>query len=64
MTKGMEAVKDAALYWRVPWVEIEAPKGIYVNFDGEPTHATHHRFEIEPGRLKLHLPESTDLLSR
>ncbi|MBT8470706.1 MAG: lipid kinase YegS [Myxococcales bacterium] len=63
MTHGMQAVKDAALYWRVPWVEIEAPKGIYVNLDGEPTHATHHRFEVEPRRLKLHLPESTSLLT-
>lgn len=63
MTKGMQAVKDAALYWRVPWVEVEAPKGIYVNLDGEPTHATHHRFEIEAQRLKLHLPESTPLLT-
>jgi lipid kinase YegS len=64
MTKGLQAVKDAALYWRVPWVDVDAPKGLYVNLDGEPTHATHHRFEIEPGRLKLHLPESTALLSQ
>jgi lipid kinase YegS len=63
MRKGMQAVKDAALYWRVPWFEIEAPKGIYINLDGEPTHATHHRFEIDAGRLKLHLPESTPLLT-
>ena len=63
MTKGMQAVKDAALYWRVPWVEVEAPKGIYINLDGEPTHATHHRFEIDAGRLELHLPESTPLLT-
>lgn len=63
MTHGMQAVKDAALYWRVPWIEIEAPKGIYVNLDGEPTHATHHRFEVESQRLKLHLPESTPLIS-
>jgi lipid kinase YegS len=63
MRKGMQAVKDAALYWRVPWFEVEAPKGIYINLDGEPTHATHHRFEIDAGRLKLHLPESTPLLT-
>jgi lipid kinase YegS len=63
MTKGLQAVKDAAVYWRVPWVEVDAPKGLYVNLDGEPTHATHHRFDIEPKRLKLHLPESTELLS-
>jgi diacylglycerol kinase family enzyme len=37
--------------------------GIYINLDGEPTHATHHRFEIDAGRLKLHLPESTPLLT-
>jgi diacylglycerol kinase family enzyme len=64
MTKGLhQALKDAARFWRVAWVEVEAPKGIYVNLDGEPTHATHHRFELEPKRLKLHLPESTPLLS-
>ena len=63
MTKGLQAVKEAALYRRVPWVEVDAPKGLYVNLDGEPTHATHHRFEIETERLKLHLPESTELLS-
>jgi lipid kinase YegS len=64
MTKGLQAVKDAAKYWRVPWVDVDAPKGIYVNLDGEPTHATHHRFEVEPKRLRLHLPESTQLLSQ
>ena len=63
MTKGLQAVQEAAVYWRVPWVEVDAPKGLYVNLDGEPTHATHHRFDIEPKRLKLHLPESTELLS-
>jgi lipid kinase YegS len=63
MTKGLHAIKDAALYWRVPWVEVEAPKGLYVNLDGEPTHATHHRFDIEPTRCALHLPESTPLLA-
>lgn len=63
MTKGLQAVKDAALYWRTPWVDVEAPKGIYVNLDGEPTHATEHRFEVESRRLKLHLPESTPLLA-
>ena len=64
MTKGLhQALKDAARFWRVPWVEVEAPKGIYINLDGEPTHATHHRFELEAKRLKLHLPESTPLLS-
>ena len=52
-----------AHYRRVPWIEVDAPKGLYVNLDGEPTHATHHRFDIEPKRLKLHLPESTELLS-
>ena len=45
-------------------VEVEVPSGLHVNLDGEPTHATHHRFDIEPQRLKLHLPESTELLSR
>ena len=64
MTKGMQAVKDATLYWRVPWVEIEAPKGLYINLDGEPMHASHYRFDIEPNRINLHLPESTSLLSR
>ena len=63
MTKGLQAVKEAALYRRVPWIEVDAPKGLYVNLDGEPTHATHHRFDIEAKRLKLHLPESTQLLS-
>jgi len=64
MSKGLQAAKEAALYRRVPWVEVDAPNGLYVNLDGEPTHATHHRFDIDPGRLKLHLPESTELLSR
>jgi lipid kinase YegS len=63
MTKGLQAVKDAALYWRVPWVDVEAPKGLYVNLDGEPTHSTHHRFDIQPKRYALHLPESTPLLA-
>ena len=62
MTRGLDAAKDAALYWRVPWVEVDAPDGLYVNLDGEPTHATAHRFDIEPASLALHLPESTELL--
>ena len=63
MTKGLQAAKDAARYRRVPWVEIDAPDGLYVNLDGEPQHATHYRFEIEENALKLHLPESTGLLA-
>ena len=62
MSRGLDAAKDAALYWRVPWVEVDAPDGLYVNLDGEPTHATRHRFDIEPRSLVLHLPESTELL--
>ena len=34
MTKGLQAVKDAALFWRVPSLEIDAPNGLYVNLRG------------------------------
>ncbi len=61
MTRGLRSIEDAVLRWRIPWVEIEAEQGLYVNLDGEPTHATHHRFDIEKAGVRMVLPPDSPL---
>lgn len=63
MARGVRAVDDAVVRFRVPWIEIYADSGLYINLDGEPTHATHHRFDIAPGAVQLILPGASPLLA-
>lgn len=58
-----EALEEATLRWRVPWVEVTSEEVVTVNLDGEPRAATTHRFEVAPGALTLALPEGCPLIA-
>jgi lipid kinase YegS len=49
---------------RLPWVEIKASEGLYINLDGEPLEGDSLRFSARPAALQVHLPEQSPLLSR
>lgn len=57
--QGIEAVSVGA---RLPWLEVSAGEPLDVNLDGEPWAGEPLRFEIEAGRLRLHLPADSPLL--
>lgn len=59
--RGLHA--SAAKSVRLPWVEIEAPEGLYMNLDGEPLHETRLHLKLLPGRLPVHLPKNSPLLA-
>ncbi|WP_166224323.1 lipid kinase YegS [Pseudomonas atagonensis] len=48
---------------RLPWVEIKASEGLYINLDGEPLEGDSMRFEALPAALQVHLPTNSPLLS-
>ncbi|MEM6296712.1 MAG: lipid kinase YegS, partial [Myxococcota bacterium] len=56
MTRGPDALEALTRRWRTPWVEVEADAGMHINLDGEPTHASRHRFEVDAGGLLFALP--------
>lgn len=47
---------------RAPWVVVEAPEGLHVNLDGEPMSGTRFRFEVQPDRLRIHLPPGSPVI--
>ncbi|MFW9077706.1 lipid kinase YegS [Pseudomonas sp. P2757] len=48
---------------RLPWVEIKAAEGLYINLDGEPLEGENMRFTARPAALQVHLPQDSPLLS-
>lgn len=48
---------------RLPWVEIKAAEGLYINLDGEPLEGDNMRFSARPKALRVHLPDDSPLLS-
>lgn len=52
-----------ARHYRVPWLEMESDRAIPINLDGEPIETTRVRFEVQPGAIRLVLPEDCPLLS-
>lgn len=64
MTEGGRAALDkVALRRAVPWVEIEPAAPLTLNLDGEPVKAARFRIECVPGRVRMHLPGDSALLS-
>ncbi|MDH5823019.1 lipid kinase YegS [Luteimonas sp. RD2P54] len=57
------ALEQVAVRARLPWVEVEAREPIYLNLDGEPVEADRFRIECVPGRVRMHLPAGSPLLS-
>jgi len=58
---GVDAVSVSA---RVPWLNVEAPKAIDINLDGEPFSGATLRFGVRAGALRMHLPADSPLLVR
>lgn len=54
-----EVARQASL----PWVEIHSDSPLTLNLDGEPMQACHFRIDCIPGRVRMHLPAGTVLLS-
>lgn len=64
LTAGREqALERVAVRTRLPWLEIDAPKALTLNLDGEPCAA--HRFHVDcvAHRLRMHLPQDCPLRS-
>jgi len=47
---------------RLPWIEIKASEGLYINLDGEPLEGDKLRFVVRPAALLVHLPGHSPLL--
>jgi lipid kinase YegS len=60
--QGLPALGDAVVRTRTPWLEIESPSELNINLDGEAVVGTSFRFEVQPGVLRLHLPEGSPIL--
>lgn len=48
---------------RLPWVEIKTAQGLSLNLDGEPLSGESLRFTVRKGALRVHLPDTSPLLS-
>jgi lipid kinase YegS len=64
LTQGKQALLDAALRTRLPWLDIHCPDGLMLNLDGEPVEACDFRVDVVPGRLRMHLGSGSALLER
>ncbi|MDI2591179.1 lipid kinase YegS [Pseudomonas sp. 681] len=47
---------------RLPWIEIKASEGLYINLDGEPLEGNNLRFSARAKALRVHLPPDSPLL--
>jgi lipid kinase YegS len=64
LTEGKHAALDrVATRAQLPWVEIDAAEPLTLNLDGEPVESAHFRIECVPGRVRMHLPAESVLLS-
>jgi len=62
LAEGKGAALDrVAVRCALPWIEIEAPRPLTLNLDGEPVEATRFRIECVPGRVRMHLPADCPL---
>lgn len=52
-----------ARYHQAPWVEFESESEVPINLDGEPTSHKRIRFEVQPGAIRLVLPDGCPVLS-
>jgi diacylglycerol kinase family enzyme len=49
---------------RLPWLEVEASEGLYLNRDGESMESQQLCFSVLPAALRVHLPEHSPLLQQ
>ncbi|MCU1716565.1 lipid kinase YegS [Pseudomonas sp. 5P_3.1_Bac2] len=62
LSGGIKGLQSVAVTARVAWLEVEAPKGLDLNLDGEPVETTKARFSALPQALRVHLPADCPLL--
>ncbi|ARS49743.1 lipid kinase YegS [Ectopseudomonas hydrolytica] len=62
LSGGMLGLETVSIRARLPQVELEAPEGLALNLDGEPTQSNRLRFETRPAALRMHLPPGCALL--
>lgn len=62
LSGGMLGLETVSICARLPSLELEAPEGLALNLDGEPTQSSRLRFETRPAALRMHLPEDCALL--
>lgn len=62
LTQGRVTMIENAVRQRLPWLEIEADNGLALNLDGEPNEIARLRIEIDPARVRMHLPPACPLL--
>ncbi len=60
----MQSLEAFVVQERLPWVHIEAARGIQINLDGEPLQATSLRLEVVPRHLRFHVPDDAPLVDR
>ena len=64
VTGGKEAALErVAVRAQLAWVEIDCAEPLTLNLDGEPVESRHFRIDCVPGRLRMHLPVGSPLLS-
>ena len=56
------ALERVAVRARLPWLEIESPRPILLNLDGEPVESSRFRIDCVPGAIRMHLPVDSPLL--
>lgn len=63
LTQGQHAALERiAARARLRWVEIESPRPLNLNLDGEPVQSHHFRIDCAAGRVRMHLPAACPLL--
>jgi len=64
LTEGQHAALERiAARAQLRWVEIESPRALNLNLDGEPVQSHHFRIDCVPGRVRMHLPPGCPLLA-
>ena len=64
LTEGRQAALErVAATAQLPWVHLDADAPLTLNLDGEPVTASRFRIECVGGRLRMHLPPDSPLLS-
>jgi lipid kinase YegS len=57
------ALERVAVRARLAWIQIDCPEPLTLNLDGEPVESRHFRIDCVPGRVRMHLPAGSPLLS-
>lgn len=59
----LAALERVAVRAQLPWLEIDASAPIVLNLDGEPVESRYFRIDCVAGKVRMHLPSDSPLLS-